>query len=112
MRAFDDFAPGDMRRDAPRWHGENFARNQTVAAAVTAVAAELGITPAQLALTWVLSRGDDVIPIPGTKRIAHLEENVAALDIRLSPAQLAQIEAAVPKGSAAGSRRMGGTATP
>jgi aryl-alcohol dehydrogenase-like predicted oxidoreductase len=112
LRAFEDFAPNDMRRDAPRWNGENFARNQALAATVVALAGELGITPAQLALAWILARRDDVIPIPGTKRVAHLEENVAALDVQLTPAQLARIEAAIPKGSAAGARRMGGTATP
>jgi len=77
-------------------------------AVVVAIAAELGVTPAQLSLAWVLSRGDDVIPIPGTRTIRHLEENVAALDVRLSAAQRDRLEAAVPKGAAAGVRGMGG----
>jgi len=104
IRSLEDLAPGDFRRVSPRFAGENFERNLAVVDRVKAMAVELGVTPSQLALAWVLARGDDVFPIPGTKRVAYLEENVVAAGIRLTPAQLARIEEVAPKGVAAGDR--------
>ena len=97
-----------MRATAPRWQADTFERNKAIAAEVATIAAELGVTAAQLSLAWVLSRGDDVIPIPGTRTTRHLEENVAALEVRLTPNQRERLEAAVPKGAVAGVRGMGG----
>ncbi len=108
LQSLEQIAPGDMRASAPRWQPDTFERNKTIAAEVVAIAGEIGVTAAQLSLAWVLSRGDDVIPIPGTRTIRHLEENVAALEIRLTPEQRARLEAAVPKGAVAGVRGMGG----
>ena len=103
-----DIAPGDMRASAPRWQPDTFDRNRATAAEVVAIASELGVTAAQLSLAWVLARGNDVIPIPGTRAIPHLEENLAALEIRLTPQQQARLETAVAKGAVAGTRSMGG----
>jgi aryl-alcohol dehydrogenase-like predicted oxidoreductase len=103
-----DIVAGDMRARAPRWQADTFERNKSIAAEVVALARTLGVTAAQLALAWVLARGDDIIPIPGTRTISHLEENAGALAIRLTPQQIAQLEAAVPKGAVAGARGMGG----
>jgi aryl-alcohol dehydrogenase-like predicted oxidoreductase len=100
----DDFGPNDFRRNHPRFQGENFQRNLDLVAAVREVADAKGCTPGQLALAWVLAQGDDVAPIPGTKRRAYLEENVAALDVVLTPADLERLDAIVPKGAAAGTR--------
>jgi aryl-alcohol dehydrogenase-like predicted oxidoreductase len=100
----EQFGPEDFRRHTPRFQGENFDRNLEVVEKVAAVAATKGVTPAQLALAWVLAQGADVVPIPGTKRVAYLEQNVGALDVRLTPEDLAAIEAAAPKGVAAGDR--------
>lgn len=100
----DDFAPDDYRRFAPRFAPENFARNLELVEHVRALAAAKGCTPGQLALAWVLSRGDDVVPIPGTKRVAYLEENVAALDVSLDADELAALDAVFPAGAAAGDR--------
>jgi aryl-alcohol dehydrogenase-like predicted oxidoreductase len=108
LRSYDELTSEDMRRHAPRWEGENFAKNQAIAAEVVTLAGELGIAPAQLALAWIFAQGEGIIPIPGSKRRAHLEENVAALDVRLTPEQRARVERAVPKGSAAGKRGMAG----
>ena len=108
LQSLEQITPGDMRASAPRWQADTFERNKTVAAEVVAIAAEVGVTAAQLSLAWVLSRGNDIIPIPGTRTIKHLEENVAALDIRLTPQQRERLEAAVPKGAVAGVRGMGG----
>jgi aryl-alcohol dehydrogenase-like predicted oxidoreductase len=99
-----DFAADDYRRSSPRFQGENFARNLALVAKVKSFAAELGCTAGQLALAWVLAQGDDIVPIPGTKRRKYLEENVAALQIRLTPAQLAALDAQFPLGAAAGDR--------
>jgi aryl-alcohol dehydrogenase-like predicted oxidoreductase len=107
LQSLDDIAPGDMRLTAPRWQPDTFARNKAVSDAVVAIAAELGVTAAQLALAWVLAQGEDIIPIPGTRTAAHLEENVRAIDITISPENLARIAAAVPKDAVAGSRAMG-----
>ena len=100
----EDFAEDDYRRSSPRFQGENFARNLALVAKVKAFAAELGCTAGQLALAWVLAQGDDIVPIPGTKRRKYLDENVAALRIRLTPAQLAALDAAFPPDAAAGDR--------
>jgi aryl-alcohol dehydrogenase-like predicted oxidoreductase len=107
LQSLDDIAPGDMRLTAPRWQPDTFAHNRAVSDAVVAIAAELGVTAAQLSLAWVLAQGDDIIPIPGTRTVSHLEENVRALDITISPENLARIAAAVPKDAVAGSRAMG-----
>ena len=100
----DDFPVGDFRAYLPRFTGENFARNLELVDQVRSLAEEKGCTPGQLALAWVLSRGDDVVPIPGTKRRTYLEENAAANDIELTDADLATIEATFPIGAGAGDR--------
>lgn len=100
----DDFDADDYRRHSPRFQGANFARNLALVAQVKAIAAEAGCTPGQLALAWVLAQGDDIVPIPGTKRRKYLDENVAALDVKLRPAQLAALAAAFPPDAAAGAR--------
>ncbi|MGV9539545.1 aldo/keto reductase [Streptosporangium sandarakinum] len=89
----------DFRKRHPRFTGENGARNEELVAEVRKIAEEAGCTAAQLALAWLLSRGEDVIPIPGTKRLRYLEENAAAADVTLAPDQLAALEAAVPGGA-------------
>ena len=98
-----DLAPDDTRRDHPRFQGENLERNLALAARVRELAAEKGCTPAQLALAWLL-RQDGVVPIPGTKRRSYLEENLGALDVALSAADVARIAAALPPGVASGQR--------
>jgi len=100
----DDLPEGDFRRGHPRFTGDNLAHNLELAAAVRKVAAELSVTPAQAALAWLLAQDDAVIPIPGTKRVAYLEENVAAADVTLSAEQVAALSQAVPVGAAAGGR--------
>ena len=104
IKSVDDLDPDDYRRSSPRFQGENFARNLHLLDEVAAIAAAKGCTPSQLALAWVLSRGADVVPIPGTKRRKYLEENAAALDVRLAPDDLARIDRALPPGAAAGNR--------
>jgi len=104
IRSADDLAANDWRRQDPRFQGENLRRNLAVVERVDALAMEKGITAAQLALAWLLSRGKDVVPIPGTRRRTRLEENVAATAVTLSPAELARLEEAVPPGAAAGTR--------
>jgi aryl-alcohol dehydrogenase-like predicted oxidoreductase len=100
----EDFADDDSRRSNPRFQTENFARNLALVEQVKALAAEIGCTPAQLALAWVLAQGDDIVPIPGTKRRKYLDENVGALAVRPTPAQLAALDAAFPFNVAAGDR--------
>ncbi len=100
----DDFDADDFRRGNPRFQGENFTANLRLVDEVRAVAAERGATPGQLALAWVLAQGPDVVPIPGTKRRAYLEENVGALVLELTSAELVRLDAAMPVGSAAGGR--------
>jgi len=100
----EDFAPGDFRRNNPRFQGENLAHNLGIVEQVRELAAEKGCLPGQLALAWLLARGDDVVPIPGTKRRRYLEENVAAESVVLEPDDLARLEAAAPPGAAAGAR--------
>ncbi len=100
----DDFPEGDFRAHLPRFTGQNFAHNIELVDKVRSLATEKGCTPGQLALAWVLAQGDDVVPIPGTKRRAYLEENVAALDVVLTEGDLATLEAAFPLGAGAGDR--------
>ena len=100
----DDLAPDDFRRYSPRFQGDNFAKNLSLVEHITALARQKGVTPGQLALAWVLSRGDDIIPIPGTKRRSYLEENIAAGDIALGADELARIDEIAPRGVAAGLR--------
>ncbi|MFE0455172.1 aldo/keto reductase [Streptomyces sp. NPDC058914] len=97
-------APDDYRRFDPRFQGENLQNNLKLAERVRTLAAEAGHTPTQLALAWLLHQGEDIVPIPGTKRITYLEENAAAADIHLDADQLAALEAAMPPGAAAGPR--------
>jgi aryl-alcohol dehydrogenase-like predicted oxidoreductase len=100
----DDFGEDDFRRNHPRFTGENFARNLELVDRVRELAASKGATPSQLAIAWVLAQGDDVVPIPGTKRRSYLEENLGALDVELTPEDLAAIEEVTPRGSVAGAR--------
>jgi aryl-alcohol dehydrogenase-like predicted oxidoreductase len=100
----DDFGENDFRRNHPRFTGENFARNLELVERVRELAERKGVTPSQLAIAWVLAQGDDVVPIPGTKRRSYLEENLGALDVELTAEDLAAIERVTPRGSAAGER--------
>ena len=100
----DDLSRGDFRRGTPRFEGENFDRNLEVVERVRTIAAEKGVTPGQLALAWVQSRGDDVVPIPGTKRRTYLEENVAALDVQLTADDISELEAVASTGAVSGAR--------
>jgi aryl-alcohol dehydrogenase-like predicted oxidoreductase len=100
----DDFGPGDFRRTAPRYQGENFARNLAVVERISELAADKGVTSSQLAIAWVLAQSDDIVPIPGTKRRRYLEENLGALDVKLTPGELASIDAVAPRGVAVGDR--------
>ena len=104
ITSLDALASDDWRRGMPRFAPENLDANVALAASVAEIAAELGATSAQVALAWVLAQGDDVVPIPGTKRRRYLEENLGALDVLLDAAALARLDAAVPRGSAAGER--------
>ncbi len=104
IRSIDDLAPDDFRRHNPRFQGENFAKNLELVDRVREIAAERGVTASQLALAWVLHQGEDIVPIPGTKRVRYLEENAAAAEIALTAEELARIDAAAPAGSAAGDR--------
>lgn len=100
----EDLAEDDYRRHSPRFQGENFTKNLQLVDQVKAIAVEKGVTPSQLALAWLLAQGNDIVPIPGTKRRQYLEENVAATDITLTPEDLQRIEAVAPRGIAAGDR--------
>ena len=102
----EDLAPDDSRRAGrfPRFEGENFDRNKALAAEVKTIAEEKGCTPAQLALAWVLARGDDVVPIPGTRRRRHLEDNIGALEVQLSKEDLDRLESVIPPEAVAGQR--------
>jgi aryl-alcohol dehydrogenase-like predicted oxidoreductase len=104
IRSLDDFDEDDFRRTSPRFQGGNFAKNLELLDEVVAVAQAKAVTPSQLALAWVLAQGEDVVPIPGTRRIANLEENVAAIDVHLTADDLAAIERVAPAGVAAGER--------
>jgi aryl-alcohol dehydrogenase-like predicted oxidoreductase len=100
----DDFPEDDFRKFHPRFQGENFAKNIALVREVEAMAKEKGCTTAQLALAWVLAQGDDVIPIPGTKRVRYLDENIGALEVRLSDADLKRLDEILPPGAVAGMR--------
>jgi aryl-alcohol dehydrogenase-like predicted oxidoreductase len=100
----DHLDAGDTRGRHPRFMGDNFAKNRALVERLEAIAEEKGCTPAQLALAWLLAQGTDVMPIPGTKQIARLEENLGAMNVRLSPANIERISAAIPIGAAAGTR--------
>lgn len=100
----EDLAPDDYRRSAPRFQGENFQKNLDLVKRVTEIAREKGCTPPQLALAWVMAQGQDVVPIPGTKRRKYLEENVGALEVALTPDNLERIDEVAPRNAAAGSR--------
>jgi aryl-alcohol dehydrogenase-like predicted oxidoreductase len=104
FRSPEDLDPDDGRRSHPRFQEQNFERNLELVAHVQEIAAEMDVTPAQLALAWVLHRGDDIVPIPGTKRRSYLEENVAATEIELSDRDLARLDDAAPRGATAGDR--------
>ncbi len=104
MKRFEDLAPDDYRRHSPRFQGENFQKNLDLVGRIQQLAEKKRCRPAQLALAWVLAQGDDIVPIPGTKRRTYLEENVAALNIRLTPEDLRQIDEVAPRGAAAGTR--------
>ena len=104
LAAQGGFGAGDFRSRAPRFQGENYARNLALAAKVTELAAARDVTPAQLAIAWVLAQGEDIVAIPGTKRRSYLEQNAAAADLRLTPEDLAALEVAVPRDGAAGDR--------
>ncbi len=100
----DDFAPDDFRRNNPRFQGANFTRNLELVAQVRQIAREKDCTPGQLALAWVMAQGEDIVPIPGTKRRKYLEENVAAVELELTAEDLGRIDEAAPIGAAAGDR--------
>jgi len=104
IRSPEDLYPGERRHDHPRFFAENIARNLALLDTIEAVAGETGATPAQVALAWLLTRGDDVVPIPATRRIDRVDENATAARIRLEAAQLEQLEAAFPPGVTAGTR--------
>jgi aryl-alcohol dehydrogenase-like predicted oxidoreductase len=104
IRSPGDLEDDDFRRHNPRFQGVNFQRNRDLVARVQEIAEETGRTAGQIALAWVLSRGGDVVPIPGTKRRRYLEENVEALDVELTDEELDRLEQAFPKGAAAGER--------
>ena len=104
FRSIESLDTTDHRRNMPRFQDENFETNLGIVREIEKLAQAIGVKPGQLALAWVLAQGDDIIPIPGTKRRAYLEENVAALDIALAPSDLEQISRTVPRGAAAGDR--------
>jgi aryl-alcohol dehydrogenase-like predicted oxidoreductase len=96
IRSTDDFADDDWRKTNPRFTGENFQRNLRIADKVEAVAAQVGGTPAQVALAWLLAKGDGIVPIPGTKRVSRVEENVAADGKQLSPEHMETLDNLTP----------------
>ena len=109
IRSLDDLAPDDFRRNNPRFQGENFAKNLELVDKVREIATEKGVTATQLALAWVLAKGEDVVPIPGTKRTEYLEENAAAADVALTQEQLDRLDAALPPGAVVGDRYPAGS---
>ena len=104
IKSADDFEEDDYRRNSPRFQGENFKRNLALVDEVRGLAKQIGATPSQLALAWVLAQGEDLVPIPGTKRRKYLEENAAAVDIQLSPAQVEELDSIFPPDAVAGER--------
>ncbi len=104
IKSLDDLAPDDWRRNGPRFQGENFQKNLDLVGRIQEIAQARGCAASQLALAWVLAQGDDVVPIPGTKRVRYLRENNASLDVVLTPGELEQIAAVMPAGAAVGTR--------
>jgi len=104
FKKFEDIPEGDYRRNSPRFQGDNFQKNIDLVKQMESMAQEKNCSPAQLALAWVLAQGEDIVPIPGTKRRKYLEENVAALQVTLTSAELEKINSIAPKGIAAGAR--------
>jgi aryl-alcohol dehydrogenase-like predicted oxidoreductase len=104
IKSVEDFAADDFRRHSPRFQGENFDKNLELVSKVQALAEQKKCTPGQLALAWLYSQGDDIVPIPGTKRVKYLEENIGALNVELTAQDLAQLENIAPKGVALGDR--------
>jgi aryl-alcohol dehydrogenase-like predicted oxidoreductase len=104
IRGPEDLAEGDYRRNSPRFAGENLAHNLSLVKRLEEIAAGKKCRPSQLALAWLLARGQDVFPIPGTKRVERLEENAVALDLKLSVEDIARLDAAFPAGAARGAR--------
>jgi len=104
IKSIDDLAADDYRRYSPRFQGENFSKNLELVTRVVELAREKGVTPGQLALAWVMAQGEDIVPIPGTKRRSYLEENAAASDIELTAQDLAHLDELAPRGAAAGMR--------
>jgi aryl-alcohol dehydrogenase-like predicted oxidoreductase len=104
MKSIDDLDEDDYRRRAERFQGDNFQKNLDLVGQVEEIAKDKGVTPSQLALAWVLAQGEDIVPIPGTKRIKYLEENIGAIDVELSDDDLRRIDEAFPKGATAGNR--------
>jgi len=104
FQRFEDLPADDYRRNSPRFQGENFQKNLDLVRRVEEIAKEKGGKPSQLALAWVLAQGEDIVPIPGTKRRSYLEENVAALDLKLTPQDLRRLEEIFPQGAASGQR--------
>jgi aryl-alcohol dehydrogenase-like predicted oxidoreductase len=104
IKSPSDFAPDDFRRNHPRFQGENFEKNIQLVREVEKMAEEKGCSTAQLALAWVLAQGEDIVPIPGTKHIRYLDENIGALDVKLTDEDLQRLDAIVPPGAAAGQR--------
>jgi aryl-alcohol dehydrogenase-like predicted oxidoreductase len=103
-RRFEDFEANDFRRNNPRFQGENFTKNLQLVDKINELAARKQVKASQLAIAWVMARGQDIVPIPGTKHVKYLEENIAAASIQLSPEELREIDAIAPKGVAAGNR--------
>jgi len=104
IRRIEDLAEDDYRRHSPRFQGENFQKNLDLVQEIETMAREKGCTPAQLALAWLLAQGEDIVPIPGTKKRSRLEENVGAVDVRITAEDRTRIDAILPPGAAAGSR--------
>jgi aryl-alcohol dehydrogenase-like predicted oxidoreductase len=104
IKKFEDLAADDFRRSSPRFQGENFQKNLELVRRIEGIAQEKKCKPSQLALAWVLAQGKDIVPIPGTKRLKYLEENAAALDVKLTAKELRRIEEAAPRGAVNGPR--------
>jgi len=104
IKSLDDLEPDDYRRNSPRFQGENLQKNLRLVDEIRDMAADHRCTPSQLALAWVLERGDDIVPIPGTKRRHYLEENVGALAVHLTADDRARIDRDIPPGAASGAR--------
>jgi aryl-alcohol dehydrogenase-like predicted oxidoreductase len=104
FKSIEDLAPDDYRRNSPRFQGENFQKNLDLVKQIEALAATKGCTPSQLALAWVLAQGEDIVPIPGTKRLPYLKDNLGAAAVQLTAGELREIDAVLPAGATAGPR--------